>query len=114
MAKLTNIKVKGAILLEPLVAIVIISAVLTLTALTIGNIAGGSNSFIRFKAQNTIEILASKNIDFENETYSFTDFEVEKKVLKYGDTDDVYEITWSVKLVNQKNIIVEQKQLVRK
>ncbi len=112
MAKLTNIKVKGAILLEPLVAMVIISAVLTLGAMVMGNMAKGNDSFVRFKALNMIESLSVNLEDLEDESFSEKHFDIDKEVSKYGQTEDVYQITWTVRVKGEKDIVLQQNQLI--
>lgn len=90
-------KVKGGILLEPLVAIVIISGVLTYASFTMNNIFMGENSYLKFKALIELEAIIANNTDFENETFNYSTYSIVKEVEPSDLVSDVIEITWEIK-----------------
>jgi len=113
MAQLIKIKVRGMAILEPVVAIVIISGVVTIASLIFGNIAKKNNNFLLFKAQNEIEVLMS-NVDLEeDESFGYDAFEIDKTIESYNGTGDILQVTWSVKNKLNDEHILELKQLIR-
>lgn len=90
-------KIKGGILLEPLVAIVIISAVLTFATFTMNNIFMSKNSYLKFKALIQLEELMAANNDFENESFNYQSYIITKEVESSDISADVVEIVWEIK-----------------
>ncbi len=107
-------KIKGGILLEPLVAIVIISGVLTYATFTMNNIFMGKNSYLKFKGLIQLEKLIATNNDFENEHYNYNTYTITKSVVPSSLAYDIVEITWEIKEQKTNRIIGTIKELKRK
>lgn len=114
MVKLVKYKVRGAAILEPVVAIVIISGIVTIASLIFGNIAKKNNNYLLFKAQNQVELLMNDVDVEESESFGFDAFDIDKEVSKYNGLEDLIEVTWIVKDKNSNENLLEQKYLIRK
>jgi Tfp pilus assembly protein PilV len=107
-------KIKGGILLEPLVAVVIISAVLTYATFTMNNIFMGKNSYLKFKALIQLEELIATSNDLENDHYHYDTFTISKSIKKSDLAYDVVEITWEIKEQKTNRILGTLKELKQK
>jgi len=114
MAQLIKYKVKGMAILEPVVAIVIISGVVAIASLIFGNVAKKNNNYLLFKAQNEIEALM-RDVDLEeDESFGYDAFEIDKEIETYGRAGDILQVTWAVRNKLSDETIYQQKQLIHK
>ncbi len=107
-------KLPGGILLEPLVALVIISAVMTYASFSINNVFMGKNSYLKFKGLVQLEELMLINKDTEDETYSFKTYAITKETASSDLAFDLVEITWQIKEEKTSRILGTIKELKRK
>lgn len=108
MVKLINKKINGATILEPLVAVVIISGVITMSSIIFGNIASSDLGYLKFKGENEIDKLMISSDYEENEDFTYDSYVIEKSVDYYDGFDDVIEVCWVVKEKESKDIILEK------
>ena len=105
-------KLKGAILLEPLVAIVIIGAVMTYATFTLNNIFMGTNGYLKFKALIQLEQTMQVSQDLENDSFDFNTYLIEKEVNTYS--VNIVELNWIVKDKRSNRILATIKELKNK
>ncbi len=112
MARVINHKkVKGSIIMEPLIALNIIGIVLLLTVMIFSNLSKSNNGFMLVKIHEKIDSL-QLNPTINNETYDFEIFELDKTVEKYGGSNDLYHIKWEAfnvadELIFTKNQLIQ-------
>jgi len=88
-------KLKGAILLEPLVAIVIISAVMIYATFSLNNIFMGNNNYLKFKALIQLEKTMLLENDLTSDSFDFDTFLIEKKAIDYNQS--IIELHWIIR-----------------
>lgn len=112
MAEVTELKkVKGSIIMEPLIALNIIGIVLLLTVMIFSNLSKSNNGFMIVKIHEKIDSL-QLNLTNIDETYDFEIFELDKTVEKYSGTNDLYHIKWEAfnvadELIFTKNQLIQ-------
>lgn len=114
LKKNISYKVSGGILLEPLVAVVIISLVMTYASFSMNNIFMGKNSYLKFKALIQLEELMLINTDTESDSFNYKTYSIVKDVTASELAFDVVEITWKIKEEKTNRTLGTIKELKRK
>lgn len=94
-----KLKYQASVILEPLIALTIISIMLTVGVLIFSNLSNNNNGVIKFKAEEKIDSLSAIP-DYEPDIFDFETFTIEKEVDQYTGYDDLIRIDWIV--YNQK------------
>ena len=108
MVELIKKKVIGATILEPLVAVVIISGVITMSSMIFGNIASGDVSYLRYRGLNKIDQLMLSSDFTEDEDFTYESYVIEKSVEHYKGLTDVVEVCWVVKEIKNQEVILSK------
>ena len=95
-----KLKHRASVIIEPLIALTIISVILTIGVIIFNNLGGNNNGVIKLKAEEKIDSLRALH-NYESDIYDFETFVIEKDVYTYGNVSDLLQIDWRV--INLKN-----------
>lgn len=107
-----KLKYRASVILEPLIALTIISVILTIGVMIFNHLGTNNSAAIKIVAIEKIDSLKLENT-FESESFDFGHFTIDKDVSDYPKADDLYLIEWTV-MDLRKRTVLEQKEILLK